>query len=304
MVGKIYNQIVYSTATVNRNKDNTYSICCVLIGLSLLICLLAIPVFSSLWHLWNSNGNFDGLMLVPCMCALILIKRKNELARIRPTPIKAVIFILPVSIGAMLILSLHGYIRLSALFFILNLVVTVFAVFGFDASKPLLAPLLFLTLMVPPSQNFMDFLTVNLQRIFSLFVEALFHSFSDCFLKRESFTIWFTNPDRLMRITPECSGIRSLLGFIIMSSFFAILDRHKFLPAIFILFAGVGTALVMNFARILITMQLRLNGLEEYSIGPWHGFLGILMFMIGCILSNKFSKYLKQIGLKNLKEEE
>ncbi|GAI65674.1 unnamed protein product, partial [marine sediment metagenome] len=58
----------------------------------------------------------------------------------------------------------------------------------------------------------------------------------------------------------------------------------------------------LNLARILVTMQLRLHGLEDYSMGSWHGFLGIAVFLIGCATLSKLSRFLKPVGSANKKE--
>jgi hypothetical protein len=67
--------------------------------------------------------------------------------------------------------------------------------------------------------------------------------------------------------------------------------------------ADVATALVLNFLRILATMQMRISGLEEYSVGSWHGFLGIAVFMTGCVVLSRLSRFLKPIDSKDYKRK-
>ena len=66
--------------------------------------------------------------------------------------------------------------------------------------------------------------------------------------------------------------------------------------------AGAATALVLNFLRIFVTMQMRLGGLEQYTVGFWHGFLGIAVFIVGCVTLSRFSRFLKPLNRQNQKE--
>ena len=67
--------------------------------------------------------------------------------------------------------------------------------------------------------------------------------------------------------------------------------------------AGVTAALVLNFLRIVATMQMRISGLEEYSVGSWHCLLVIAVFMIGCVILSRSSRFLKPVDLKDHTEK-
>lgn len=267
---------------------------CLLVVLVVLLCVLAVPVFSALWRLWNADKNFTGLMLVPCMCGFILLRHRNNLAAIMPASVWRVLYILPVLLAGMVTLSLYGYIRLSALLFILNMLIISFGVLGPAAGKVLLGPLLFLALMVPPAQHCVDFLTVTLQNMFSFAMGLSLPLLTDRLAEHSGFTFWFVGMDYPMVIAPECSGIRSLLGLLVVSSFFITLDKHKLRAALILLIAGVTLALSLNLVRIMVTMQLRLNGLADYSLGAWHGNLGKVVFVLGYLVLSRLSRSLKR----------
>jgi exosortase len=302
MISRIYSQIVYPDAKVNKTRDSARSAWHNFIGLSVIICLLAIPVLKGLWQLWHCGRNFDGMILVPFMCGLILIKNRNEFASSIFKPIKKVLYILPATTGAMLAATAYDLPRISGLFLVFNLLAASMGIFGYSNWKLSVVPLIFLLLMVPPPQGAVDFVTVNLQRFFSLIMETLLSSLSNHFIERNGFEFRFTAPNYLIPLTTECSGIRSLLGFIIISSFLVVFDRHNILTAVFMLLMGIATALVLNFARILITIQLRLSGHEEYATGSYHGLLGLLAFLIGCAALGRLSRFLKPLNQQNQKD--
>jgi exosortase len=303
VIEKNHTQSEYFSASVGLGGDTLDGLamwCAILLVAVLLV--LSIPTSIALWNLWQSNRNFDGLILVPFMCGLILFKTRDEFSSVKPKAIKKYICILPATLAAMVVTSNCGLSRISGILLVSNLLIVFLSIFGLANRKLFVGPFILLILMIPPPQSAIDFLTVNLQRFFSIFMETVLYGFSDHFVKREGFAFWFSDLDYSMVIGPECSGLRSLLGLTIMSSFFVVFHRHKIFTAAFLLLAGVITALMLNFARVLATMQLRINKLEEYASGSWHSVLGALVFMIGCVILIRFSRFLKSADLKSRRE--
>ena len=298
-----YSHIIGQETVLNRVKNNSVTAWHYFVPLAVIMGLSAVPVLSGLWGLWHSDKNFDGLLLVPFMCGLIFYKSKEDFTQCNPKQVKHILYLLPISLGAMLVASTYGFPRIAGLLLAVNLLIASLGFFGFSNYRLFAGPLLFLMLMVPPPRWTVDFVTVNLQEFFSAIMEAILFGFSNLFLERHGFEFWFTGMDYPMIIAPECSGIRSLLGFVIMSSFYAVFDRHSIAGAILLIAAGATTAIVLNFLRIFATMQLRLNGLAEYSVGFWHGLLGIVVFAIGCLTLSRFSRFLKPLNLQNHKED-
>jgi len=302
MMSRSYSQIVYPCAVMNKNKDYIHSFRHRLIGLAVVIGLLALPVLKGLWQLWHCDKTFDGLLLVPFMCGFILYRSKDEFTSCGPRAVKWMLYILPITFGGMFAAPVYELPRIAGLLLVFNLLIVSFGILGYSNHRLFVGPFLFLMLMVPPPQPAVEFLTVNLQKFFSMIMEPAMTGFSGSFLERSGFEFWFAGIDYPMIIAPECSGIRSLLGFVIMSSFFAVFDRHSIAGAVLMITAGSVTALGLNFLRIFATMQMRACGLEEYTVGFWHGLLGIAVFMVGCVTLSRFSRFLRPIDRQNQKE--
>ena len=147
--------------------------------------------------------------------------------------------------------------------------------------------------MVPPPLELMDAVTINLQKLFSVSLEIFLNVFCSRFEERTGIAFWFFDRSLPTVIAPECSGIRSLTGFIISSFFFAVLDRQKIWAVSVLFISGIMIALVMNFARITITTYLRIYGFTEYSTGFWHGLLGVLLYVVGFYMLMRLSELLK-----------
>lgn len=300
-MSKSYSQIISQKLIVNKIRDDSISARYCFVALAVIMGLLAIPAFKGLWHLWQSENFFEGLLLVPFFCGFILYRRKDEFIQCRPKPVKRILYLLPITLGGMLVASSYDLPRIAGLLLVINLLIASFGILGYSNYKLFLGPLIFLMLMVPPPQWAVDFITIGLQKLFSATIETVFVG-SDRFLECQGIVFWFSGMDRSLIIGPECSGIRSLLGIVIISSYFANLGRHSIVTAILMISASVATALALNFIRILATMQLRLNGLEQYSVGFWHGLLGMLVFLIGILILSRLSLLLKPVE-DNRKEE-
>ena len=299
MISRIYNQIICPGTLGNKAWEKAYlGRYNLIVPAVIIIGLSAIPVCMGLWRLWHSDPNFDGLLLVPFMCAFIFCKSGEDFASCTPRPTKRALYVLPAVLGIMFVTSNYGFSRIAGLFLVASLLIASFGVLGYSNYRLFVGPLLFLALMVPLPPSAVDVITVNLQKLFSSVMEIVFLYFSNRFLGRYGFEFWFSGMGYPMIIAPECSGIRSLLGFVIMSSFFAVFDRHSVTTAILMISAGVATAMALNFLRILATVQMRISGLEEYSVGFWHGLLGIAVFMVGCLILSRLSRILKSLTSK------
>jgi exosortase len=294
MINESYSRIIGPIAA----KGNVHSAWRYLTGLVFIIGLLALPVFKDLWQLWHSDKNFEGFLLVPVLCAIIFYRRKNEFAQCRPQPVKWLFYLLQATLAAMFFASKYGFPRVAGLLLVVNLLIAFLSILGYSNSKLFVGSFLFLMLMVPPPQLVVNFLTVSLQGFFSTIMEKVLLEFSDLFIGRRGFEFWFDGIDHPMIVASVCSGIRSLLGLVMISLFISVFDRHSITAAILMITAGVVITLVLNFLRIFVTIQMRLFGLEEYSVGFWHGLLGIAVFIVGCVILNRFSAFLKSLTIK------
>ena len=285
-----------------KTEDNSNAARHCFTGLVVIIGLLAALVLKDLWQSWHSDKNFDGLLLVSFICAFIFYRSKDEFVRCRTKQVKWILYLLPAALGVMFVASNYDLPRIAGLLLAVNLLIASLAIFGYSNYRLFVGPLIFLMLMVPSPQWAVDFITVNLQKFFVALMGTILLGFSARFLERHGFEFWFAGIDYPMIIAPECSEVRSLLGFVIVSSFFAVFDGHSIVTTIFTISTGAIVALPLNFLRIAVTMQLRLNGLAEYSVGTWHGILGIVVFMVGCLILSRFSRFLKPLKQQNQKE--
>lgn len=262
--------------------------------LAVVFILLSVPVFANLCTLWSSDKNFDGLMLVPILCGIALLKSRQNLGQISLRMSKSALCILPATL-VMMAASYYDYTRIAGIIFIANLVIISFGIVKIENIRLMVPLFLFLLLMIPLPQMMVDIITNFLQHILSLAAEAVLTIFCRGFIGRDGFVFRFADINHPMFIAPECSGFRSLVGFTIISSFLSIIDRHKFSDSILLIIIGTATAIVLNLLRIITTMALKINGFDRFTEDSWHGLLGILVFAVGCMILSKTSKCMRML---------
>lgn len=261
--------------------------------LSAFFVLLSVPVFVNLYKLWSSDKNFDGLILVPILCVIVLLKSRQKLGHISLQISKSGLCIFPAALVMMAAASYCNYTRVAGLIFIANLAIISFGILKIENIKLMVPLLLFLILMIPLPQMMVDMITNFLQNILSLATEAILTIFSQGFIERKGFIFCFANLDHQMFIAPECSGFRSLVGLTVISSFLAIVDRLKCSSAVLLIIIGTATAITLNLFRIITTITLKINGFERFTEDSLHGLLGILVFVAGCMILSKASKCIR-----------
>lgn len=255
------------------------------------VVVCGLPILRGLWSLWNSCEDFKGFLLIPVLSALVLFKSKRNFAIIAYEPNKKYFLMLLPTIGLMLSACNADYLRLAVLLLIVNIFLVFLGILGYEAGKMFLKHFLFLVLMIPPHQRFLDLVIPELQHLFSAVLATLESLFSGRYIGRDKFDVWFDNQNLLFTIAPECSGIRSLYGFVIISCFMVLRDGHKLSGMLVMIISGIFVALMLNLVRIIITVELRSHGLQEYSVGRWHGWLGIVIFVLGYLVLSKYSRY-------------
>jgi len=193
----------------------------------------------------------------------------------------------------MLMAAFAGQIRLAAACWLGTMGIFCFGSLDREARKVLWGPFLFLVLMIPPSDVIMKFMTLFMQRLFALLVEGLMSVLSSGYVEREGFTFWFSGYSLPIGILPECSGLRSLIGLFIVATFFALWHRLNYRHFLILANLGIVLALGLNLLRIIITIELRLHGYKDLSVNQWHGYLGILVFLVGFLILGRSSAFLQ-----------
>lgn len=254
---------------------------------------LALNAASRLLTLCWSDETLNGLSLVPLLTGVLIYQRRETFQRLTlnicwPSYIASLCF----GIFAWWVLE-GGSIRIGGLLFVVTLGIIFASFFGKASITVIGGPLLFLCMTIPTSPNFIEMATLGLQHIFSLALDLLGPLIDTSYVGRDDFTLRFIEGKNLVVISAECSGLRSMMGMVIMAGYFSISDRLSLGKTVVMICAAVSLALALNLIRIIITIELYLHNLQDYAVGKWHGLLGISVCLIGFILLSKLSEKLQ-----------
>ena len=264
-----------------------------LYGGAVFALVLALNVMPGLFTLWWSDETLKGLLLVPLFTGVLLYQQRDELRRLTLNVCWPV-YLASLGIGGFAWwVSSNDAIRLGGLLFVASMGLLFVSCFGKASLAVIWRPLLFLCTMVPATPNFLDAVTLGLQHIFSLFVDLLAPLLDDSYFGRDGFMHWFMGGKRPIGISAECSGLRSMMGMVIVAWYLSIADRLSLGKTVAMIHVAVALALVLNLVRIITTIELDLNDLREYTQGRWHGLLGIFVCLTGIVLLSKLSNKLQ-----------
>ena len=152
-------------------------------------------------------------------------------------------------------------------------------------------PLLFLCLMVPVTESVLELAMLGLQHFFSYITGLLAPLIHDNYVGRDRFMLRFADSEKpLFIISEECSGLRSMMGMVILAWYFSMVYRLSLRKIVTTLLTATALALALNLIRIVLTIELHLRHLQTYAEGRWHGLLGIFLCLIGFVLLSKLAK--------------
>lgn len=259
----------------------------------LAVLILSFPTFIGLNKIWQSNKAFDGLALVPIMSLLLINRFRHKFSKTLLNITCSDLPYLIVSIIAMLLFSNLAHYRISALGFILSIFFT-FEVFWYKTFRPYyLRFLSFLILMIPIPTEVLKIITVLLQQFCVIAVEGFYGIILDQEFYRRGCDFYFNGCPQVIIIAEQCSGIQSMIGFIIMAAFFSFMDHLKPCLTLIMLFSSVLLSICLNLTRIIITIEMKTHGLAQYTTAKMHGLTGVIIFIIGCVILSKLSRFIR-----------
>ena len=90
---------------------------------------------------------------------------------------------------------------------------------------------------------------------------------------------WF---GRIVAITPECMGYRSIIAMSLLAAFCAFANRLSFARATVLLAVAVAIAAVGNVVRLLLILAVAALA-PDFGFGVWHDLAGYLVFIVAAV---------------------
>ncbi|MFN3467575.1 MAG: exosortase/archaeosortase family protein [Candidatus Brocadiales bacterium] len=180
--------------------------------------------------------------------------------------------------GAGLVFKISFISGLSLLPLLLGMVLYIY---GWQAGRRLLFPILFLLAMIPLPLSLIADLSLKL-KLFAAEVAVRVVSFIGIAVLREGSSIHFS--DSFLVVGDVCSGLRSLIALLAFGALFAYVSGLSTPLRAILFIASVPIALVANSVRIIVLCLIAKQWGSEVATGRVHDATGILIFIVAFIL--------------------
>jgi exosortase len=244
--------------------------------------VLCVPALANLSYLWKDSQFYGHAYAIPLVAAYLAYQKRRALGVAMrdlhpPTWGSAVAF----AAATFLVLALVGDAGFALGVGIpLVLGATAFAIGGLALMRPLVLPLVFLSLMVPPPR----FLTYEILFRLKLFVThaaiALLHA-AGVTVAAEGNQILV--PGQSLFVADACSGLTSIVTLLPLACIVAYFLTHGVWRRALVIASVVPLALAANIFRVIVTVQLVEHWGVEFAQGVLHETFGLATYVIGTL---------------------
>lgn len=240
------------------------------------------PVLLQLVSLWmNSDDNSYGAFVIPISAYIIWLKKET----LQKLPVKPSNWGLPWVVLSILMYSIANYadiLTLKPFTMVLTLSGMVLYLFGVSIFKELIFPLFFLFFLVPVPTQIYSALTIPLQLLVTR-VSVFAASILDISVLREGNIIHL--PNKSFQVVQACSGLRSLVSIITLSTVFGYLTLRMNVLRSILCLSAIPVAVFVNILRVFLMVilfhYLHIDLAENDTV---HSLYGALIFILALIL--------------------
>jgi exosortase len=235
-----------------------------------------------MYHVWLAeNGNNSHGLLVPFISLFLIWKKRGKInwKDAKSSNIGLVVFI--VSLVFYIVGYAGGVEVLPRLTIVSTLIGLIIFNFGLNIFSVIAFPLLFLFFMVPAPVSIVGLVSFPLQLIATKISAFIINSFSIPVL-REGNMLYFT--DTSLEVAEACSGIRSLVSYLMLGFLFAYLMNGSIRRRSIIVLSTMPLAFFANLLRGTGTGLLAHFFGSRVARGFLHEFSGMAIFAFGFIL--------------------
>lgn len=249
--------------------------------LTVLFGAVFFPVFPGLVRSWfSSPDSSHGLLVLPVAIYLVW-SRRQQLADVEFSSSGWGLSLLVVSLLAYLLALVGGISFVARVMLVFSLMGLVLYLYGGGVFRTLLFPLAFLLFMVPVPVSVVSLVSLPLQS-FATAISASLIRFCSIPVLREGNMLFFVQTQ--LEVAEACSGIRSIVAMVMLSSLFVYFSRHGRRVNVILLCSAIPIAMLANIMRISGTGVLAHFFGDQVARGFLHEFSGMAVFIFGLLV--------------------
>ncbi len=229
-------------------------------------------------HIWyNFETYTHGFLILPITLWLIWQKR-HHLAGFTPMPAPGVLVLTAGGLVVWSLARLTGVLVVEQFAFVSVLITAMVGIVGWQVSKFLAFPLLFLLFAVPMGE---DLIPPLMEFTATFTVEAL--RLTGIPVYRDG--LWFSLPSGNWSVVEACSGVRYLIASVTLGVMYAYITYHMLWKRLLFILMSAVVPIIANGIRAYMIVMIGHLSEMEYAVGVDHliygwVFFGIVMFLL------------------------
>ena len=256
---------------------------------------LYFPFIRALVLDWSLNDNYSHGYIIPFISAFMIYSSRKELQVADIAPTNWGLPLIAIGLVQLVVAKTGSEFFLQRTSMIL--ILFGFSVFflGKKLTKKICIPLLYLVFMIPIPAIIWYKVALPMKLFASMLSEWLICSMGIPVL-REGNIIHLAETS--LEVVDACSGLRSLISMLALSSALAYLSRHSSLKKWLLFLSAAPTAVFVNVFRLALTGVLAKEFGEKVAKGFLHEFSGCLLFILGIMILIGVHVVLSKINIK------
>lgn len=257
---------------------------------AILFFLLYWHTFSWLANKWAQDPDYSHGFLIPLISGYVIWSKKEKLKQIKVRPSNWGLIVL--ILGLLLeVISVRANVSFSSAYssIIVLLGITLYWG-GKETLNELLFPILFLLFMVPFFQFLIDPISYKL-KLFSTYLSTETVRMAGIPIYREGVII--SLPRGALEVADPCSGIRSLMSFLMVGTLFAYFACGSVLKKVALVVITIPLIIFGNSFRVMLAVLLLHFWGIIISNTHWETAIGVIVFMVvvsGLFLTGRLLK--------------
>lgn len=248
-----------------------------IVGLSIFVTVLFAPIILELIKNWSTNDDYShGFFVIPISLYMVWRKRQKLLSLpTKPLWVGLPIFIIGIIIYFIsFVVKFHTLTHLSIIVIILSLLLFLT---GWQFTKKLLLPVLFLLFMFPIPSAYYIAITNPLKLMITKISAHIIYLIGIP-VYRDGNLLFLTNSQ--LEVAEACSGVRSLYSYIMLGCLFTFMSNRQ-ITKIILIVSTIPLAFMVNIVRVTGTGLLSHYYGPEVAQGFFHEFSGFILFALG-----------------------
>ena len=239
--------------------------------------ILYAPIMPDFFELLKDDNNSHGLF-VPFISLYLIWRSHNNFKEEPITCASSGVWLLIISLLLYFIGMVGGVEFLPRIALIMTIISLLYFNLGKNIIRHIYFPLFFLFFMVPFPVSIIAYISLPLKVVAAKIAETSLMALNIPVL-REGNMLYFANAS--LEVADACSGIRSLISFIMLGSLFAYLMSSSIFKKLLLVVLTIPYALMANFFRVTGTGLLAHFFGSKVAHGFMHEFSGIVTFFLG-----------------------